>query len=98
MRDEGDFRHLRGGDKGLFLALRYVFIIAASYLLIFHAPGSVLGPLPALAIVTALASNVALSFVPPGALFAWWVQGPLLVADTLWVSWTLHATRVLDAD
>ena len=98
MRDESEFRHLRGGHKGVFLALRYVFIIAASYLLIFHAPEPVLGAIPALAIAAALASNVVLSFVSPAVLFAWWFEAPLLIADTLWVSWTLHSTRALDGE
>jgi signal transduction histidine kinase len=31
-------------------------------------------------------------------LFAWWFQAPLLIADTAWVSWTLHSTRALDGE
>jgi signal transduction histidine kinase len=86
-----EFRHLGGGRKGLFLLLRYLFITAASYLLIFQSPGAV-GPGPALMIAMALASNVALSFVPARYVFSWYVEAPVLVADTMWVSWALHST------
>src|SRR5262249_44352842 len=55
------FRHLGGGRKGLFIVLRYVFIVAASYLLIFQRPGDAVGPGPAIMIAVALTSNVALS-------------------------------------
>lgn len=98
MREEVEFRHIRGGHKGVFLALRYVFIAAASYLLIFQSPQAVVGPIPGLVIAAALATNVVLSFVPPAVLFAWWFEAPLLVTDTLWVSWTLHSTGALDGE
>lgn len=45
-------------------------------------------------IAAALASNVALSFVPPQLVFSWYVEAPVLIADTLWVSWALSATGV----
>src|SRR5439155_946874 len=87
-----DIPHLGGGRKGLFLLLRYVFIVAASYLLLFQVPGQM--PLPSVAVViaTALASNVAFSFVPAQHMLSWYLGAPVLVADTLWVSWALHST------
>ena len=38
------FRHAGGGSKGLFVVLRYVFIVAASYLVIFQDQGRPSGP------------------------------------------------------
>jgi signal transduction histidine kinase len=96
MADSGtNFRHLGGGQKGLFLLLRYLFIIAASYLLIFEAPARSFGAMQALMIAVALASNVALSLTSPEVLFAWYVEAPVLIADTLWVSWALHSTGTM---
>jgi signal transduction histidine kinase len=92
MLDANNFRHLGGGRKGLFLLLRYLFIIAASYLLIFQGPTVAFVPAHALMIAIALASNVALSVVPQELVFAWYVEAPVLIADTLWVSWALHST------
>jgi signal transduction histidine kinase len=86
-----EFRHLGGGRKGLFLLLRYVFILSSSYLLVFEA-GSMISAPVALMIAAALASNVVLSFVPQGLVFSWYVEAPVLVADTLWVSWAIHTT------
>jgi signal transduction histidine kinase len=85
------FRHVGGGQKGLYLLLRYVFIATASYLLIFHARPRSVATLQAAIVALALASNVALSALPVRTLFAWWITGPLLVADTVWVTWALHA-------
>jgi signal transduction histidine kinase len=92
MHEEDTFRHLGGGRKGLFLLLRYVFIAAAAYLLIFESTGATLPVMQGLMIAVALASNVALSFVPEERVFAWYVEAPVLVADTLWVSWALQST------
>ena len=72
-----------------------MFIVAASYLLIFEAPaGGLLAP-QALMIAVALSSNVLLSVVQEEKLFAWYVEAPVLVADTLWVSWALHSTGTM---
>ena len=92
MLEYASIRHLGGGRKGLFLLLRYVFIVTASYLLLFQAPGAL--PLPTIAVViaTALASNVAFSFVPARHVLSWYLGAPVLVADTLWVSWAMRAT------
>lgn len=92
MFDENSFRHLGGGRKGLFLLLRYLFIVAASYLLLFQGPATSFNPAHALMIAVALASNVALSMVSQEKVFAWYVEAPVLIADTLWVSWALHST------
>lgn len=91
MLESATFQHLGGGRKGLFLLLRYVFIISASYLLIFGSNADVKGTI-GLMIAMSLASNVALSFVPTRLVFSWYVEAPVLVADTLWVSWALHTT------
>ena len=91
MTKSSQIRHFGAGQKGLFLLLRYVFIIAAAYLIIFQCKGAA-GGTPALMIAVALASNVALSQLSPQSLFAWYVEAPVLIADTLWVSWALHST------
>ncbi len=90
MLDAAHFRHLGGGRKGLFLLLRYVFIAAASYLVLLNQTG--VDPSHAVMIAVALASNVALSVVSPAMVFSWYVEAPVLIADTLWVSWALHST------
>ena len=95
MIEEGSWRHLGGGRKGLFLILRYVFIIAASYLLLFHKRDAVVPPVGAFMIAAALASNIFLSFLPPRSLFAWYVEAPVLIGDTLWVSWALHTSGAI---
>ena len=92
MFDEQGFKHLGGGRKGVFLLLRYVFIIAASYLLIFESDRGLADPTHALMIAIALTSNVAVSFMKPAVMFAWYVEAPILIADTLWVAWALNST------
>ena len=87
-----NFKHLGGGRKGLFLLLRYMFIIAASYLLLFQTPERSASASIALMIAAALASNLLFSLTPAEYLFSWYLEAPILVADTLWVSWALHAT------
>src|SRR5215470_12326440 len=87
-----NFRHLGGGRKGLFLLLRYMFIIAAAYLLVFQAAERPPSPTVGLMIAVALASNLLFSFTPAEYLFSWYLEAPILVADTLWVSWALHST------
>jgi signal transduction histidine kinase len=78
-------------QKRLYLVLRYVFVAAASYLLLFHSREELVPAARALAIALALASNVMLSLLPARVLFAWWVSAPVLIADTVWAGWTLHA-------
>jgi signal transduction histidine kinase len=91
MTERSEFRHFGAGTKGLFLLLRYVFIIAAAYLVIFQGAGEI-GASQVVMIAVALASNLALSRLSPQSLFAWYVEAPVLIADTLWVSWALHST------
>jgi signal transduction histidine kinase len=93
--DASTFRHLGGGRRGLFLLLRYLFIIAASYLLIFEGRAGSFGATQALMIAAALTSNVVLSLVGSEVMFAWYVEAPVLIADTLWVSWALHSTGTM---
>jgi signal transduction histidine kinase len=92
MPADPEFRHIGGGPKGLFLAVRYVFVISAAYLIVLQPPRDDLASIQALTIAGALASNVILSLLPPGVLFATWVAAPLLIADTVWVAWALHAS------
>lgn len=98
MSTDVEFRHVGGGAKGLFLALRYVFVISVAYLLLFQSARNRLSPVEALAIAGALASNVALSFIPPRMLFAAWVAVPLLIADIVWVAWALHAAGTIGSE
>jgi signal transduction histidine kinase len=92
MVDSSQFRHLGGGQKGVFLLLRYLFIAAAAYLIIFENHGARLPATYGVMIAAALASNVALSFISSNVVFSWYVEAPVLIADTLWVSWALHST------
>jgi len=88
-----------GGRRGAFLLLRYVFIIAACYLVIYAVPdGETVPTSTAVMIALALASNVLLSLGTSPALFAWYVEAPVLVADALWVSWALHTTGAMGAE
>lgn len=89
------FKHFGGGQKGIFLVLRYVFITVAAYLLIFQNPDGQIGTMQAVMVVAALASNLVLSAVPANLLFAWYVEAPVLIADTLWVSWAIHSTGAM---
>ena len=74
--DPTGFRHAGGGRKGLFIVLRYVFIVAASYLVIFQDSVHLVGAGPALMIAIALASNVVLSIMPTEYVFAWYIEAP----------------------
>lgn len=92
MVDSSQFRHLGGGQKGVFLLLRYLFIAAAAYLIIFESQGARIPATYGVMIAAALASNVALSFISSYVIFSWYVEAPVLIADTFWVSWALHST------
>jgi signal transduction histidine kinase len=39
--------------------------------------------------MAALGSNILLSRVKSARFFQWWVQGPVLLADTMWIAWVL---------
>ena len=95
MSDTHQLSHFGGGRKGLFLLLRYVFIIAASYLVVFENPNGRVSPSQAVMIAMALASNLALSRISPTKLFSWYVEAPILIADTFWVSWALNTTGTI---
>lgn len=95
MLNSADFRHFGGGRKGIFLVLRYVFITVAAYLLVFQNPHGGIATMQGVMVVAALASNVALSAMSSQLLFAWYVEAPILIADTLWVSWAIHSTGAI---
>lgn len=95
MLNSADFKHFGGGRKGVFLVLRYVFITVAAYLLVFQNPHGGIATVQGVMVVAALASNVALSAVSSHLLFAWYVEAPVLIADTLWVSWAIHSTGAI---
>jgi signal transduction histidine kinase len=93
--DPGRVQAFGGGVRGAFLLLRYVFIIAACYLLLFGTTAGARAPLSTGCMVAlALGSNVALSCLRPAAL-TWFVTSVILISDALWVSWTLHATNAV---
>jgi signal transduction histidine kinase len=98
MAPSPDFRHLGGGPKGLFLTMRYVFIVSAAYILVSQSRQVPTASVQAMTIAGALASNVLLSQVSPGVLFASWVAAPLLIADTAWVAWSLHAVGAMNGE
>ncbi len=76
-----------------FLIVRYVLIIAVAGLVVVQEAGPL--PLSIVAVIcAALMSNVGLSRVPPHYFFLWWIQGPVLIGDTLWVSVVLLATQM----
>ena len=64
------------------MLLRYVFIASASYLLLFHVPGRQPSPAVMLVIAMALASNLALSFLPARHVLSWYVAAPVLISCT----------------
>lgn len=68
-----------------FLLVRYVLIITVSTLAIVHHPGP-LPPSQNFVIAAALASNVALGQIGVDRFFLWWVQSPILLSDTVWIS------------
>jgi len=71
--------------RHMFLLVRYVLIIAVSSLTILNVRAALTFSQAAL-IVAALGSNALLSGVRRAGFFHWWVQGPVIVADTLWIA------------
>jgi signal transduction histidine kinase len=74
-----------GERRRTFLLVRYVLIIAVGALAVVQDRE----PLPlsiALLIFGALASNLGLAGVTSQLFFRWWVQAPILLFDTVWVS------------
>jgi signal transduction histidine kinase len=84
--------------KSLFVTLRYLYIVTASCLLFMQVPVRGVDPIQIVMVLVALASNVGLCFVSPLTLFAWYVEAPVLIADTLWVSWALHSTGAIGSE
>jgi hypothetical protein len=81
------------GRKNTFLMCRYSLILATGALA-FVEVAKDSSPLPvAVLVVTALASNVALSQTSPFAFFDAWTQAPVLVSDTAMISIALLLTR-----
>lgn len=81
------------GRKNTFLLCRYALIFATGGLA-FSEVAKDSSPLPiAIIILTALASNVALSQASPLCFFDAWTQAPVLVADTALISIALLLTR-----
>jgi signal transduction histidine kinase len=77
------------GRKRAFILLRYVFIIAAAYLILFEGHSIELDPVLPYLIAAALLSNVLLALLPETFLFGWAIQIPVLIADTLWIAYSL---------
>ncbi len=72
----------------MFLLVRYVLIVGVSSLTIVSAHTAL--PLSQMALIgAALASNVLLGQIAPEQFFGWWVQGPVLLADTVWIALVL---------
>ena len=81
------------GRKNTFLLCRYALIFATGALAFIEVAKDS-SPLPvAVLIVTALASNVALSQASPFSFFDAWTQAPVLVSDTALISIALLLTR-----
>jgi signal transduction histidine kinase len=74
-----------------FLLVRYVLIIAVSALAIFNVRDA-LASSQILLIVVALLSNAALGRVNTAQFFRWWVQGPVVLVDTVWIAVVLLST------
>ncbi|MBI4517507.1 MAG: hypothetical protein HY699_17020 [Deltaproteobacteria bacterium] len=75
--------------KRAFILLRYAFIIAAGYLILFEGNPVALDRAIPFLIVGALLSNAILSLLPESYLFSWPIQIPVLIADTLWIAYSL---------
>jgi hypothetical protein len=69
----------------MFITVRYVLIFGTSALAIVTSLG-VLPAAQAVLIAAALASNAALGRLPTSLFFRWWVQGPVVLADTVWIT------------
>jgi len=75
--------------KRAFVLLRYAFIIAAAYLILFEGRAPQVDSVIPYLILGALLSNVLLGLLPESYLFGWAIQVPVLVADTLWIAYSL---------
>lgn len=75
--------------KRAFLLLRYAFIIAAGYLILLEGSRVHLDSAVPYLIIGALLSNLVFGFVPEAYLFGWAIQVSVLIADTLWIAYSL---------
>jgi hypothetical protein len=81
------------GRKNAFLLCRYALILSTGALAFIEIAKEA-SPVPvAVLVITALASNVALSQAPPFSFFDAWTQAPVLVSDTAMISIALLVTR-----
>jgi signal transduction histidine kinase len=82
---------LTAHDRNLreFVLLRYVLIIAVSYLVIGQGTGGVASPTAALLVAAALASNVLLGWFRPKRLSAVQITGMVILVDTVGLSISL---------
>lgn len=81
------------GRKNAFLLCRYALIFATGALAFIEVAKDS-SPFPiAVLVMTALASNVALSQASPFSFFDAWTQAPVLVSDTAMISIALLLTR-----
>lgn len=69
-----------------FVLLRYVIIIAASYMIVSQRGFSQVGPAAAMLIVGAFASNLILGRFASGRFSLWQIAGVIVILDTLWIS------------
>ncbi len=75
--------------KRAFILLRYAFIIASGYLILFEGHPAQPDPVVPYLIIGALLSNALLGLLPEAYMFGWAVQVPVLIADTLWIAYSL---------
>jgi signal transduction histidine kinase len=68
-----------------YLLVRYVFIVTVGALAILRETGA-LSALNTALVLGALLSNVLLSRLGSDIFFRWWIQGPVLLIDTAWIS------------
>jgi len=81
-----------------FLLLRYTLIAATAYLILVEGQLAV-PPVPVvLAIVAALASNVAAAQLPARIVDSVWFNASVIVGDTIWISACLLASGRFSAD
>lgn len=71
--------------RQMFIMVRYMLIAGVSALAIVTAHGA-LPSHQAMLVAWALASNVVLGRLPTSIFFRWWVQGPLVLMDTVWIA------------
>jgi len=76
-------------NVGDFVLLRYVLIIAVSYLIISQQGLHGMAPASAGLIAAALASNLILGRIKPELFTVWQIAGAIVIVDTAWISASL---------